>query len=168
MGRMFVVLHYYKLIGRNNYPLLLVLILNLVLGVLILFVCKRDITDISRIPSHCSHTVTILLISSLCLYKWTWPSWPDISDSLNTYISVPITVSFGLLPSFHRAWSLHWKIIQFTTLCMFDVCLAWIVNTDWLVASLCLSTQALTTAMEGRAMYVRERVWSICQGLSEC
>ena len=59
--------------------------------------------------------MTILLISSLCLYKWTWPSWPDISDSLNTYISVPITVSFGLLPSFHRAWSLHWKIIQLTT-----------------------------------------------------
>ena len=33
MGRTSVVLHYYKLIGRNNYPLLLVLILNLVLGV---------------------------------------------------------------------------------------------------------------------------------------
>ena len=80
------------------------LILNLVLGVLILFVCKRDKADISRTPSHCGHTVT---------YYWypvyvAWYSW----YSLDTNISIPIRVSFGLLPFFRRAQSLHWKIIQ--------------------------------------------------------
>ena len=54
------------------------------------------------------------LISSLCLYKWT-PGLIFLIFTQYIYISVPITVSFGLLPSFHRAWSLHWKIIQLTT-----------------------------------------------------
>ena len=37
-----------------------------------------------------------------------WYSW----YSLDTNISIPIRVSFGLLPFFRRAQSLHWKIIQ--------------------------------------------------------
>ena len=60
-----MVLHYYKLIGRNNYPLLFVLILNLVLGFLILFVCKIDIADSRHIKntvtlwSHCDNIIDI-------------------------------------------------------------------------------------------------------------
>ena len=83
MGSMFVVLHYYKLIGRNNYPLLLVLILNLVLGVLILFVCKRDIADISRTPSHCDNIIDIQFMS---VQMNSWPDIPDI-HSIHIYIS---------------------------------------------------------------------------------
>ena len=50
---------------------------------------------------------------TLWQYYWypvyvAWYSW----YSLDTNISIPIRVSFGLLPFFRRAQSLHWKIIQ--------------------------------------------------------
>ena len=81
-----MVLHYYKLIGRNNYPLLFVLILNLVLGVLILFVCKRDIADSRHIKntvtlwSHCDNIIDIQFMSAHSIYQFLL--WSHLVSSL--------------------------------------------------------------------------------------